>query len=119
MKKNGFLSSAGLGALIGFINGFFGGGGGMIAVPVLEKYYRFEQKNSHATSIALILPVTVVSAVIYLIGAEIDWAVLGVCTAGVCGGGVLGAVLLGKTQNKVIGYIFCVVMLIAGIRMLF
>ncbi len=114
-----FLIQAGSGAAIGFINGFFGGGGGMIAVPVLERCFGFENKKSHATSIAVILPVSIVSAIIYLIGAKIEWAILGVCTAGVCAGGVLGAILLKKAQNKVVGYIFCVVMLIAGLRMLF
>ena len=119
MKKKEFWISSGFGALIGFINGFFGGGGGMIAVPVLENFFGFDQKNSHATSIAVILPITIASAIIYLVGGKIDWAILGVCTAGVCGGGLLGAMLLKKTQNKVVGYIFCLVMLVAGVRMLF
>ena len=119
MKKKEFLISSGFGALIGFINGFFGGGGGMIAVPVLENFFGFERKNSHATSIAVILPITLASAIIYLVGGKIDWAILGVCTAGVCGGGLLGAMLLEKTRSKTVGYVFCVVMLVAGIRMLF
>ncbi len=91
----------------------------MIAVPVLENFFGFDQKNSHATSIAVILPITLASAIIYLVGGIIDWAILGVCTAGVCGGGLLGAMLLKKTQNKTVGYVFCAVMLVAGIRMLF
>lgn len=118
-KNNNFWSQAGFGALIGFINGFFGGGGGMIVVPVLEKIYRFERKNSHATSIALILPITVISAIIYLIGAKIDWAILGVCTLGVVAGGAGGAFILKKVRSRIIGYLFCAVMLIAGIRLLF
>lgn len=118
-KNNNFLSQAGFGALIGFINGFFGGGGGMIVVPVLEKIYRFERKNSHATSIALILPITVISAIIYIIGAKNDWAILGVCTLGVVAGGAGGAFILKKVQSRIVGYLFCAVMLIAGIRLLF
>ena len=118
-KNKNLFSQAGFGALIGFINGFFGGGGGMIVVPVLEKIFRFEPRNSHATSIALILPITVISAIIYLIGAKIDWVILGVCTLGVVLGGAGGALILKKIKSRLVGYLFCAVMLIAGIRLLF
>ena len=33
------------GALIGIINGFFGGGGGMVVVPLLNKLFGLEQKK--------------------------------------------------------------------------
>lgn len=118
-KKGNFLQQAGFGALIGFINGFFGGGGGMVVVPVLEKVFVFTRKKSHATSIALILPITLASAIVYLIGAKIDWLILGICTLGVCIGGASGAILLKNVQSRFIGYMFCAVMLIAGIRLLF
>lgn len=107
------------GAAIGFINGFFGGGGGMVAVPLLEKAYSYKEKNAHATSIAIILPVSVVSAIVYLIGTDIKWDVLGACSAGVFAGGLLGAVLLKKSNNALIGYLFCLVMAVAGVKMIF
>lgn len=107
------------GAFIGFINGFFGGGGGMVAVPVLIKINKLKEKQAHATSLVIILPLTVISAVIYLVGKNIMWDVALTVTVGVCAGGVIGALILKKTKNKIIAYIFCTVMLIAGIRMLF
>lgn len=91
----------------------------MVVVPVLEKAFGFARKNSHATSIALILPITLASAIIYVIGAEIDWLILGICTLGVCIGGASGAILLKNVQSRFVGYLFCVVMLVAGIRLLF
>ena len=45
-----------LGALIGIINGFFGGGGGMIVVPLLTEKFGFSQKQAQATAIFVILP---------------------------------------------------------------
>lgn len=107
------------GAFIGFINGFFGGGGGMVAVPVLKKANNLQEKQAHATSLVIILPLTVISAVIYLVGKSIMWDIALTVTVGVCVGGIIGALVLKKTNNKIIAYIFCAVMFIAGVRMLF
>ena len=45
------------GAATGAANGLFGGGGGMIAVPLLRAQ-GLEEKRAHATAIAVILPVS-------------------------------------------------------------
>ncbi len=107
------------GMLIGFINGFFGGGGGMISVPLLEKVLKIDNKKSHATAMAVIFPLSIVSAIIYGLNTQIDWLNLLYVTIGVSLGGILGAFLLNKLNNKVIRIIFVLVMLSAGIRMLF
>ena len=107
------------GGLTGFINGFFGGGGGMIAVPILSKIFKLEQKQAHATSIAVILPISVVSSIIYAVNGSIDFLTLAVCAAGVLLGGVLGALALKKAKNKILEYVFCGVMLFAGAKLLF
>lgn len=114
-----FVKSALTGVLSGFINGFFGGGGGMIVVPMLINLLGFSPKQAHATSIAIILPITLVSAVIYLVGGKTDYTVLAVCSVGVFLGGILGAKLLKRASNKIIGYLFCAIMAIAGFRMIF
>ena len=107
------------GMLIGFINGFFGGGGGMISVPLLEKVLKIDNKKSHATAMAVIFPLSIVSAIVYGLNTQIDWLNLLYVTIGVSLGGILGAFLLNKLNNKVIRIIFVLVMLSAGIRMLF
>lgn len=107
------------GMLIGFINGFFGGGGGMISVPLLEKVLKIDNKKSHATAMAVIFPLSIISAIVYGLNTQIDWLNLLYVTIGVSLGGILGAFLLNKLNNKVIRIIFVLVMLSAGIRMLF
>ena len=52
MKKKALL----WGVPIGFINGFFASGGGIIAVLILQKFFSLEEKKAHATSIMIILP---------------------------------------------------------------
>ena len=117
-KKRFFLSVL-LGSLVGFINGFFGGGGGMIAVPTLAGFYKLEAKKAHASSIAVILPLSIASGVIYFFKEKLEWSNLGVVALGVAIGGVIGALFLKKASNKVIEYLFEGVMLFAGIKMLF
>ncbi len=107
------------GALIGFINGFFGGGGGMICVPLLEKMLHLDNKYSHATAIAVILPISFVSAIIYTLGGHIESVPFLTVGAGVILGGILGSFLLKFLPSKVIRIIFVFVMLLGGIRLLF
>lgn len=102
---------------IGLTNGFFGGGGGMICVPLLENIYKIDNKKSHATTLAIILPLSIVSSVIYFFENNLNFNDLIFITIGVVVGGVIGAVLLKKLNSKIIRIIFALVMVIAGIRM--
>ena len=57
------------GSITGLLNGLFGSGGGMVAVPLLE-HSGLEPAKAHATSIAVILPLTALSAGSYLFPAR-------------------------------------------------
>lgn len=107
------------GSLVGFINGFFGGGGGMIVVPILTIIFCLSQKQAHATAIAIILPISLVSAVIYIINGHFSFDRGLAVSLGVILGGVLGALLLKKLNNDLLVKIFSIVMAIGGIKMLF
>lgn len=67
MKKKTLkaLKNAAVGIFIGAANGAFGAGGGMIAVPYLKKT-GFDQKKAQENAVAVILPITVVSAAVYI-----------------------------------------------------
>lgn len=106
-----------VGAVTGFANGFFGGGGGMLLVPALAAVMKLGEKQSHATAIAVILPLSAVSAAVYAAKGISAGAYLSPITAGVVAGGIIGAVLLSKLSGKAIGAIFYIVMIVAGIKM--
>ena len=110
-----------LGSVVGLVNGFFGGGGGMLVVPTLMIVTKMSPKQSHATAILVILPITIISVVVYLFGKAIETETLNVVTTtlGVVAGGVIGAFALKKVSNKVLVKAFAVVMFIAGAKMLF
>lgn len=105
------------GALIGAVNGIFGGGGGMVAVPLLAGSLGYEQKRAHATAIFVIAPVCLISAVVYAIGGYVRADVLIPASLGSVAGGLVGAVFLGKLPRLLVDLIFIAVMAAAGIRM--
>ena len=107
------------GALIGFVNGFFGGGGGMICVPLLEKVLHLDNKYSHATAIAVIFPISFVSALIYIFSGNLQTIPLVTVGSGVVLGGIAGSFLLRFLPSKIVRIIFVFVMLAGGIRLLF
>lgn len=83
------------GLLGGFINGLMGGGGGVVIVLLLTGLYRLSAKKAQATALLVILPLTVISAVVYIIGGA-DWGNVLSTSAGFTVGGAVGALLLNK-----------------------
>ena len=106
------------GALIGIVNGFFGGGGGMICVPILQNVLQLEEKYSHATAIAIIFPISFISAVIYLLSGTLETIPLVNVGSGVVIGGIIGSFLLKVLPTKAIRVIFALIMLAGGIRLI-
>ena len=106
------------GALTGLANGFFGGGGGMIVVPLMTFLLHVKAKKAHATALAVILPITFISACIYFISGKFDFNVGVPSGVGVIAGGIVGAWLLGKISAKWLTKIFAAVMLVAGLKAL-
>ena len=106
------------GLLIGFVNGFFGGGGGMICVPLLL-LLGLNNKKAQATAIFCMVPISIASAVVYYSNQNIEFLTTLFVALGSIVGGILGALLLKKFNNLTLQYIFAVVVLVAGIRMLF
>lgn len=108
-----------LGVFAGFINGFFGGGGGTVVVVMLIALLKKQQRIAHATAILIILPLCVVSAIVYSVFGNFDFNVGIGCMIGVFCGGIVGAFVLKKISSKWLGVIFSVVMMIAGVKILF
>lgn len=107
------------GGAVGLVNGFLGGGGGIFAVVALTMFLGLKQKNAHATALLIILPVSVVSAIVYIIHGGVDWVATAVVTAGVTAGGLLGALLLKKAENDKLRLVFGFILILAGVRMFF
>ena len=117
--KGNFVKQVTAGVLTGAVNGIFGGGGGMVAVPLLSGMLGYENKEAHATAIFVIAPVCAASAVIYIINGYAVLDVIIPAAIGTVAGGFLGAYSLSKFSSSAVNYVFLAIMFIAGVRMLF
>ena len=107
------------GGAAGLVNGFFGGGGGMVLVPLLAGWCGLGQRKAFATSVAIILPLCGLSAIIYLFrgGVELTTA-LPYLLGGLIGGWIGGTIF--KHINMVwLRRLFALLLLYGGVRSLF
>lgn len=103
---------------VGAINGLFGGGGGMLVIPVMTLLLGLEEKKAHSSAILTILPLSLVSSLIYVIRGDFVLKSGGFVTAGVILGGILGTFVMKKLSNNVLSIVFYAIMIFAGISML-
>lgn len=112
-RKNALAGAAG-----GLVNGIFGGGGGMVLLPLLTRWGGLKQKSAFATCVAIILPMSCLSAAIYVWRvAPPLWQVLPYL-AGALAGGVLGGLTFRWVPVGALRIIFGLFMLYAGVRYL-
>ena len=112
MKKYAFYI---IGVFSGFINGFLGTGGGTVVVPSIE-WVGTDTKKSHATAIAIILPITLVSAFFYLRQGNVDIKSTLILSASGCAGAFLGAKFLKKIPPSYLKIAFGISMIVGGIK---
>ena len=106
------------GALAGFINGFFGAGGGMVLVPLLIWLCRLEDKAAFSSAIAVILPLCIVSIVVYALHDSLPISDALPYLIGGAAGGILAGLLFRKMSAKALHLILGAVILAGGIRLI-
>lgn len=105
------------GLLIGLINGIFGASGGIIAVELL-RHKGLEQKKAQATSIAVIVIISLVSGFMYIYGGKVNISISYKYILGGFIGALIGAFFLKKIPNRFLKKLFGVIIIICGIRLL-
>lgn len=106
------------GALAGAANGLFGGGGGMILVPLLLRWVRVEEKQTFASSVAVILPLCLVSAGVYWLRGALELGAALPYLLGGLLGGWMGGRLFRKVSPTLLRKAFALFLLYGGIRCL-
>ncbi len=103
-----------IGAIIGFLNGFFGAFGGVAAVISLEKMGA-EPKKAHGMAVAIILPIAAVSAGYYFLRGYGDFS-LAVKTIpfGILGA-LIGSIFLKKVPDRLLRGLFSILMIYSAI----
>ena len=103
---------------VGVANGLFGGGGGMLVIPIFTILLGLEEKLAHSSAILTILPLSLVSGIVYITQGNFTvpnglWV-----GGGVILGGLAGTFLMKKLSNNVLTVIFYTLMIVAGVTTL-
>ena len=117
-KRGGRIAAAFLAIVAGFVNALFGGGGGMLVVPAMRYCLGVEERRAHASTIAVVLPLCVVSAIAFAMRGAYEVSTGIAVSCGACVGGVFGALLLRKIPKELLSLLFYGVMIYAGVRYL-
>ena len=104
------------GALAGAANGLFGAGGGLFLVPLLIGWAGMEEKKAFATSVAIILPLSAASFVMFCIGGgQVFREALPYLIGGVIGG-LLSSRLFKSIPTEWLHRLFGLLILYGGIK---
>ena len=94
MKRYGVLFC---GIAAGIINGLLGAGGGMILIPLLCLWTDLEKEERFPCSVAMMLPMCGVSALISSFHGSVPWSL----ALPYMSGGILGGFLAGKFGARI------------------
>ena len=118
-KMRKWLSPILAGGAAGLANGFFGGGGGMLLVPLLTRRCGLSQRKAFATSVAVILPLCVLSSAIYFFRGGLDFGTARPYLLGGLAGGFAGGKLFKRLRMDWLRRAFALLILYGGVKALF
>ena len=111
--KNGLA-----GAAAGLVNGLFGGGGGSVLLPLLNRWGTLAPRAAFATCLAAIYPMCCVSAVVYLFQVRPSLETVLPYLAGGLAGGVAGGLTFQKVPVRLLKARFGAFLVYGGVRYL-
>lgn len=104
------------GAFAGLANGFFGSGGGLFVVPLLTNWIKIDERKAFATSIGVILPLSLVSAVTYFLNGNIEFTSAIPFLVGGAVGGIISGKIFKKVPVHILRKIFALLIIYGGVR---
>jgi len=112
------LILAGIGLAAGVLSGLFGVGGGIIMVPAMVLLAGMAQQQASATSLASIVPIAAVGALIFGRADSIDLPAAAVLIIGSAVGVQIGARLMTRIGDNRLRIGFAAFMIVVAVTML-
>jgi len=113
--KKRAVQSVVFGALIGFICGFIGAGGGMMMLLILTSIMGYELKTAVGTSVFIMTFTALTGAVShFVIGGMPDFLILGLCIAFTLIWAQIAAIFANKAQPKTLNRATGIVLVVLG-----
>ncbi len=119
MARSPILPLIGIGVAAGILSGLFGVGGGILLVPAMVVLLRFEQHRAHATSLAAIVPIAIVGALVFGRADSVDLGAAVVLGAGSLLGVQAGTRLMNRLSNERLAVAFGVFLVLVALAMFF
>ena len=94
----------------------FGSGGGLFLVPLMTRWSKLEERKAFATSVAIILSLSIVSSVVYFTKGALDFSTAWPYLLGGGIGGVISGLVFQKVPLNFLRRIFGLLILYGGIR---
>jgi len=94
------------GVIAGLLAGFLGVGGGILLVPMMVGLLGLTQHRAHGTSLAIIVPISIIGAIVYALHGHIDWVLVATIGSGSIAGAIIGAKLMMKVPANRLRQLF-------------
>ena len=108
-----------IGGLAGLLNGLFGAGGGLVLIPLFISWLQMDEKRAFATSIAVILPLSIVSFTLFASQGNDVWRSALPYAVGGAIGGLISIKLFRNISAVWLHRLFGVLLLYGGIKAVF
>ena len=113
-----YLIAVVIGLTGGVTSGLFGVGGGIIMVPALVLLMKYDMKVAVATSLAVIVPVTLASSMLNQSFGRIDWRMVAALALPAILGGLASTWCKEAIPSDVLKKVFGGFLLVVGARLL-
>ncbi|MBN1688984.1 MAG: sulfite exporter TauE/SafE family protein [Candidatus Omnitrophica bacterium] len=114
-----FVFLAAVGMLGGVVSGTFGVGGGVVFIPLLVLFRYLGPHQAIATSLAVIVPTTIVALSRHSLAGMTDWKTAGILAVFAIVGAWIGAGISLELSGVLLRRLFAVCLLILSFRMFF
>ena len=107
-----------IGIAAGFFSALFGVGGGIVVVPLLILWQRWEERPAMATSIAAIGIIALAGTVSYGLHGELKPGAAAIVGVPAAFGAVAGAAVQQRLANRTLSMLFAVLLAGVGVKLL-
>jgi uncharacterized membrane protein YfcA len=106
-----------VGLVGGVLSGLFAIGGGIVMVPLLTTFAKLDQRVAAATSLAAIVPTSIVGSITYFAAGEVDLVAAAIVSAGAVVGAIVGSALLRRISLTWLRWMFIVFIVAIAARL--
>ena len=109
-----------IGLAAGVVSGLVGVGGGILMVPAMVFFLGLSQHSAQGTSLAVMLPpVGILACINYYKAGALDWKFALIIAVTFVVGGYFGSKMAIAIDQRMLRKIFCVMMLLAALKLIF